>query len=222
MAPPRRVNLPVQPVLIRAALLLLAAGPAGWLAARLARREAGGADPPATALVIAAMVIAFAWVAVRGPGGWPLLVASLALAWSLVSLAAIDLAAYRLPDALTLPLMAGGLLVALLLPGRPILEHAAGAAVGWGALAGLAWAFRRWRGVDGMGLGDAKLYGAAGAWLGWGALPSVMLVACVAAFIWVALRVLRRGREAAREGIAFGVPLSLAILAVWLEGPLVV
>jgi len=145
-----------------------------------------------------------------------------ALAWSLVSLAAIDLAAYRLPDALTLPLLAGGLLVALVLPGRPILEHVAGAAVGWGALAGVAWAFRRWRGVEGMGLGDAKLFGAAGAWLGWAALPSVMLIACLAAFIWVGLRVLRRGRGAARDHIAFGVPLSLAILAIWLEGPLVV
>lgn len=222
MAPTRRVNLPAQPALIRAALLVVLAGPLGWLAARVARREAGGAEPPATRLITAAMAIAFAWVAVRGPVTWPLLGASLVLAWSLVCLATIDLAAYRLPDVLTLPLLAAGLAVAFLLPGRPVLDHLAGAAVGWGALAGLAWAFRRWRGVDGMGLGDAKLFGAGGAWLGWTALPSVMLIACAAAFLWVAFRVLRRGRAAAREGIAFGVPLSLAILAVWLEGALVV
>ena len=222
MAPTRRVNLPDPPALIRAALLVLAAGPAGWIGARLARREALAADPPATALVIAAMAMAFAWVSVRGPTAWPLLLASLALAWSLVCLAAIDLAAYRLPDAFTLPLQAGGLAVAFLLPGQPILDHLAGAAIGWGTLAGLAWAFRRWRGVAGMGLGDAKLFGAAGAWLGWAALPSVMLIACAAAFLWVALEVFRRGWGAARERIAFGAPLSLAILTVWLEGPLVV
>jgi leader peptidase (prepilin peptidase)/N-methyltransferase len=220
MAPTRRVNTPVPPVPIRAALLVLAALPAGWLAAALTRREASRAAPPA-AIVLAALAIAFAWVGARGPATWPLLIASLALAWSLVCLAAIDITVYRLPDALTLPLLAGGLGVAFLLPGRPILDHVAGAAAGWGALAALAWAFRRWRGVDGMGMGDAKLYGAAGAWLGWAALPSVMLIACAAAFLWVGARALR-GQGARRARIAFGVPLSLAILAVWLEGPLVI
>jgi len=222
MAPPRRVNLPVSPTLFRAALLILAAWPAGWLAAALARREATGGEPPATALVIVAVAVTFLWVALRGPTAWPLLVASLALAWSLACLAAIDVTAYRLPDCLTLPLLAGGLIVAFLLPGRPMLGHLVGAVVGWGALAVVAWAFRRWRGVEGMGQGDAKLFGAAGAWLGWAALPSVMLIACAAAFLWVAARILRGGRAAARQRIAFGAPLSLAILAVWLEGPLVV
>jgi leader peptidase (prepilin peptidase)/N-methyltransferase len=221
MAPPRRVNTPVPPTLVRAALLVLAAVPAGWLAAVLTRREADVAETPAL-LVVAAMVVAFAWVAVRGPTAWPLLIASLVLAWCLVCLAAIDMVAYRLPDILTLPLLAGGLVIALLLPGRPVLDHLAGAVVGWGALAALGRAFRRWRGLEGIGAGDAKLFGAAGAWLGWAALPSVMLVACVAAFLWLGVRVLRRGRGAVRERIAFGVPLTLAILAVWLQGPLVV
>jgi leader peptidase (prepilin peptidase)/N-methyltransferase len=151
-----------------------------------------------------------------------LLVASLGLAWTLVCLAAIDLTAYRLPDVLTLPLAAAGLGVALVLPGRPLPDHVAGALAGWGALAALAWAFRRWRGVEGIGMGDAKLFGAAGSWLGWAALPSVMLIACVAAFLWVGVRVLRRGPAAAREQIAFGAPLCLAILTVWLEGALAV
>lgn len=222
MAPPRRVNTSVLALTIRAALLVLAALPAGWLAAVVARRAAEAGDPPATAAVIVATALAFAWLAARGPTTGSLLFASLVLAWGLVCLAAVDLAAYRLPDALTLPLLAGGLAVSLLLPGRPVLDHLAGAAAGWGSLAAVAWGFRRWRGVDGMGPGDAKLFGAAGAWLGWAALPSVMLVACAAAFLWVGVRVLRGGRTAARERIAFGAPLSLAILAVWLEGPLVV
>ncbi|MDB5480471.1 MAG: type 4 prepilin peptidase 1, partial [Caulobacteraceae bacterium] len=183
---------------------------------------ADAGERPATAPVVAAVALAFAWGVVRGPTAWPLFAASLVLGWSLVCLAAIDLTAYRLPDLLTLPLLAAGLAVAFLLPGRPVLDHLVGAAVGWGALATLAWAFRLWRGAEGMGLGDAKLFGAAGAWLGWTALPSVMLVACAAAFLWVGLRVLRRGLAAGREPIAFGVPLSLAILAVWLEGPLMV
>jgi leader peptidase (prepilin peptidase) / N-methyltransferase len=169
-----------------------------------------------------AVAAAFAWTAARGPGAWPLFIASLALAWTLVCLAAVDLAVYRLPDVLTLSLLAVGLAAACLLPGRPLADHVIGAVGGWGALAALSWAFRRWRGVEGMGPGDAKLFGAAGAWLGWAALPSVMLLACVAAFLLVGVRVLRRGGAAARERIAFGAPLCLAILAVWLEGPLAV
>jgi leader peptidase (prepilin peptidase)/N-methyltransferase len=226
MAPTRRVNTTASPHLIRAAFLILAAAPAGVVAARLARGEASETEawsrPSATAMTIAVMSVAFAWTAIRGPTTWPLLAASLGLAGSLVCLAAIDLAVYRLPDFLTLPLLAAGLIVSVLLPGRPVMDHAIGAIAGWGVLAWLAWAFRRWRGVEGMGLGDAKLFGAAGAWLGWEALPSVMLIACAAAFLWVGLKVVRRGFAAAHERIAFGAPLCLAILAVWLEGPLVV
>jgi leader peptidase (prepilin peptidase)/N-methyltransferase len=224
MAPTRRVNTSVPYPLVHVAPALLAAAPAGGLAAALIRREAGGdgEDRPATALIIAATVIAFAWAATRGPTSWPLTVASLGLAWSLICLAAVDLAVYRLPDSLTLPLLAIGLAVAFLLPGRPWLSHLVGAVAGWSVLAALSWGFRRWRGVDGMGPGDAKLFGAAGAWLGWEALPSVMLIACGAAFLMVGAGLLRHGRAALQERIAFGAPLCLAILAVWLEGPLVV
>jgi len=225
MAPTRRVNTSVPYPLVRVALVLLAAVPAGVLAAALTRREAGeggGGDRPATALVVATVAVAFAWAAVRGPTTWPLTIASLGLAWCLVCLAAIDLAVYRLPDSLSLPLLAVGLVVTLFLPGRPVLTHLAGAAAGWGVLAGLSWAFRRWRGVEGIGPGDAKLLGAAGAWLGWEVLPSVLLIACGAAFLMVGVGLLRHGRAALHERIAFGAPLCLAILAVWLEGPLIV
>jgi leader peptidase (prepilin peptidase)/N-methyltransferase len=211
--------------LIRAALLLLAAAPAGWLASTVIGREANADDvgePPGAAPVIATLALAFAWTAARGPTAWPLLIASLGLAWALVCLAAVDLAVYRLPNLLTGPLLAAGVGVSLLLPGRPLADHVAGAIAGWGALAAIGWAFRRWRGVDGMGGGDAKLFGAAGAWLGWAALPSVMLLASIAAFALVGARILRRGGAAARERIPFGAPLCLAILAVWLEGPLAV
>ena len=41
--------------------------------------------------------------------------------------------------------------------------------------------FRAVRGIEGLGLGDAKLLAAAGAWVGLAALPSVILLAAVAA-----------------------------------------
>lgn len=161
----------------------------------------------------------FLWTALSAPP-WPILAATLGLGWSLVCLAAIDLTSFRLPDAFTLPLLAAGLAIAALLPGRPILDHLAGAAAGWSILAALARIYRWWRGVEGIGLGDAKLLAAAGAWLGWRPLPSVVLIACAAAFVWVAFQVLARGRQAFAQRLAFGAPLCLAIWIVWLYGAL--
>ncbi|HEY5072435.1 MAG TPA: A24 family peptidase [Caulobacteraceae bacterium] len=198
---------------------LFAAVPSGWAAARVARRCAEDATPPSTALVMLATVAVFAWAALTVSENWVLAV-SLALGWTLVCLTAVDLVCLRLPDPLTLPLIAAGLAVSLALPGRPILDHLAGAAAGYAVLAALAWAFRWFRGVEGVGLGDAKLLAAAGAWLGWRLLPSVLLIACVAAFVWIAVSVVLRGWGVARGPIAFGAPLCLAFWVVWLGGPL--
>ncbi|MBV9508999.1 MAG: prepilin peptidase, partial [Caulobacteraceae bacterium] len=78
----------------------------------------------------ASMATAFLWAALATPPNL-ILVASLGLAWSLVTLAAIDLACFRLPDKLTFPLIAAGLGLVYLLPGRPLLDHLIGAAGGW-------------------------------------------------------------------------------------------
>jgi leader peptidase (prepilin peptidase)/N-methyltransferase len=202
--------------------LAAAALPCGWLAARLGRAYAGPSAPPRAPVILAmilAMILAFAWSAVDGPPGWPRL-ASLGLAWTLICLAAIDLEAFRLPDPLTLPLLAAGLAVSVALPGRPWVDHLAGAALGWAALWLIAAGYRRLRAAEGLGLGDAKLLGAGGAWLGWAALPSVLLLACAVAFAWVGVGVLRGGSASLRARIAFGPPLCLAIWIVWMRGPL--
>lgn len=205
------------------ASLILAFGvagvPAGWLAARLAAgyAEQGAAWP--VPLHMTLMAAAWGWAAVVVGEPW-LATASAGLAFALVCLAAIDLACFRLPDRLTLPLLAAGLLVSAFLPDRPWLDHLAGAAVGYLALAVLAWSYERWRGIEGLGLGDAKLLGAAGAWLGWRALPSVLLLASAIALAWVAVRWAGGARDLRRLRIAFGAPLALAIWIVWLYGPL--
>jgi len=198
---------------------VFAAIPAAWLAARLTRQYAAAGGGPPVATIAGGLAVIFAWAALTTPSSL-VLAASLALGWTLACLAMIDLICFRLPDVLTLPLLAAGLAVAALLPGRPILDHLAAAAAGWAALAALAWTFRRWRGVDGLGLGDAKLLGAAGAWLGWRPLPSVLIIACAAAFVWVAVQAASRGRVALTDRLAFGAPLCLAIWVVWLHGPL--
>lgn len=196
---------------------LLSAVPAGWVATRAARAFVAGAVTPA--VVIGVMFAAFGWAVAVMPPDWRL-VAALGLGWMLTCLATIDVLAFRLPDALTLPLLAAGLVVSLGLPGAPILDHMIGALAGWGLLAGVGWIYLQWRGVDGVGLGDAKLLGAAGAWLGWTALPSVLLIACGASFVWIAVVLAMHGRIGLSTRIAFGAPLCLGFWTVWLHGPL--
>lgn len=140
------------------------------------------------------------------------------LGWWLLALALIDLRSWLAPDALTLPLILMGLAVAVageqgLLQGWPVTagEAALGAAVGYGAFAALAWAYRKLRGREGMGLGDAKLLAAAGAWLGPALLPLVVTVAAGTGLV-LALLAFRPLR--ADTAIPFATTLALAFWVV--------
>jgi leader peptidase (prepilin peptidase)/N-methyltransferase len=202
----------------------LAGGAAcGWLGALAARRLAeGGVESgsrPSTAMS-GGCALLFAWAWAVTPLG-PVLAASLLLGWSLMVLAAVDVAVLRLPDLITLPLTAVGLLLAWWLPAADgWADHLAGSVAGYGFLALFAWGFRRLRGVEGLGLGDAKLMAAAGAWLGWQALPSVLVIGCLGGLVWwLVARIIARGGERDPR-IPFGAPLCAAIWLVWLYGPL--
>lgn len=199
----------------------LAAAPlAGWGAA-WAVRAYGGATGVSRRLELGlagVCAILFAWAWAVTPHGL-VLVASLALAAALIALAAIDVAVLRLPDPLTLPLAAAGLALAWKLPaGDGLNAHLIGALAGYSVLALIAWGFRRLRGRDGIGMGDAKLMAAAGAWLGWSALPTVLVLGCMGGLLWwLAARRLDPERDPL---IPFGAPLCAAIWIVWLHGPL--
>ena len=161
-------------------------------------------------MIAAGLVLTGCAAARPGELGW-----SLALGWTLAVLASVDLAVFRLPDRLTLPLMGVGLTRAAL-QGDDLVGHVAGLGLGYAAIAATGWAFERLRGRRGIGLGDAKLFAAAGAWLGWAALPSVMLIGCAVGVAWFAVAALQGGREALRAPIPFGVPLCCGLWAVWL------
>jgi len=195
----------------------LLAVPAGWVAFIIVKRESGAGRHLSLALMIASVGVAI-WAALVVPPTW-LLLAALMLGWTLCMLSAIDLLTYRLPDILTWPLLVAGLLLCFWLPDHDPVGHAAGAAAGFLILYAIAAVYRRIRSREGLGLGDAKLAGAAGAWLGWQALPSVMLIACALALAWIGASVMSRGRAAALEHIAFGLPLCIAFWLVWLYGP---
>ena len=195
-----------------AGVLGAGAGALAWCVLRCFAPETGR---PALAAMTAAAAAAFIWSALALPTDWTL-AAAVALAWFLICLTAVDLAVFRLPDVLTLPLICIGLATAFIPPGAPMIERLVGAAAGYVSLRVLALVWRRWRGVEGIGAGDAKLLAAAGAWLGWRPLPTVVLVACAAAFAFAGVRLMIRGRETLKEPIAFGAPLSLSLFLVWL------
>lgn len=140
------------------------------------------------------------------------------LGWTLLALAWIDWQQFRLPDALTLPLAGLGLLATAVQMPDQLGSSVVGVIAGYGALRLVDWGYRRLRGRDGLGQGDAKLLAAGGAWLGWEALPSVVLLAAVLGLA-LALILSRRGAGLRRDMmLPFGPPLALAIWAAWLAG----
>ena len=140
------------------------------------------------------------------------------LGWTLLALGWIDWCWMLLPDALTLPLLVAGLLLTLLWQPEAITLHAAGAAIGYLGLRGVAWCYRVARGREGIGAGDAKLLGAAGAWLGVAPLPAIVLLAGLLGLAAVALLAVSDRRLQATTALPFGPYLAIAFWLVWLHG----
>lgn len=137
----------------------------------------------------------------------------------LVALSCIDLQCFRLPDALTIPLIALGLIFTAVFEWDDLWLRVAAAGLGYAALYLVAAAYLRTRGQPGLGLGDAKLFAATGAWLGIEGLPSVLLIASLMALTWASGAQLRGQPVTATTRIAFGPFLAFATWIVWLYGP---
>lgn len=185
-----------------------------WAASRLARPF----PSDWLAVIVFLETLLVLWTVSLGEPFWTM-TASVVLSACLLTLAAVDVASLRLPNLLTVPLVFLGLATAMQ-EKTGLLGHLAGALVGWMVIAALAQGFRRLRGREGIGMGDAKLLAAAGAWCGWQALPSTLLLACILAFAWLGLRLLRPGRgNPMRDPLPFGAPLAMAFWMVRLYGP---
>jgi leader peptidase (prepilin peptidase)/N-methyltransferase len=152
-----------------------------------------------------------------GLGFW----ASCVLGWMLLALAVLDLRYFLLPDFLTLPLILAGLLVHAGLDGQSLTEYGLGAAAGYVFVRLLRFAYRKWRGREGMGLGDAKLLAAAGAWVSWGGLPSVLVLASLSALGVLLVQSWLGKRLDPAQPVPFGAFLCAGLWIVWLYGPLI-
>jgi leader peptidase (prepilin peptidase)/N-methyltransferase len=136
-----------------------------------------------------------------------------------VVLAWIDLDQGFLPDVLLLALAALGVALAAVTPemGSGWQDRALAAAIGGGALYGLRWIWRRWRGVEAVGLGDVKLFGVIGLWVGVTDLPIVVTVGA-AVTLAGALSV---GKIDRAQAVPLGPGMLAALIAValWRAAP---
>jgi leader peptidase (prepilin peptidase) / N-methyltransferase len=146
----------------------------------------------------------------------PLLIVRLAFAATLIVLAFIDLDHRILPNRITLPGIAIGLVLSVWLP--PGWRDALiGVAVGGGVLWAIGEAYFRLRGVDGMGMGDVKMLGMVGAFLGWKAVVLTLVLASFSG-AFVGLAMLRLRQNAMKYALPFGTFIAAGALVASLVG----
>jgi leader peptidase (prepilin peptidase)/N-methyltransferase len=166
-----------------------------------------------TAALFVACVEAFgvSWQGVTAAG----------FAAAMVALAGIDLEHFLLPDVITLPGIAIGLLIALFADWIHPREALLGALLGGGALWLLAQAWVVLRHEEGMGLGDVKMLALIGAFLGWhGVIVTVFLGSLAGAIFGLTLIAL--GRLDLGSRLPFGVFLAGGALVALFAGPFLV
>lgn len=135
----------------------------------------------------------------------------------LVAASATDIRHMRIPDRVTLPLLAAGLFWAW--AGGTFWAALTGAVLGGSVFWAVAAAYRRLRGRTGLGLGDAKLMAAGGAWVGWQGLAAVAAIAAGAGLAWILLAALISGeRDRLQRPVPFGPFLALGIFLRALAG----
>lgn len=149
------------------------------------------------------------------------------LGWVLLTLSAIDIRHYFLPDHMTLPLIFLGLGFNGFYFPESLIHALAGAVAGYVLFALIRSLYLRLKAIEALGLGDAKLLAAAGAWLGWQGLPSVILLASVTGLL-ASVLIFALGRKSnpdmgslPRMKLPFGPFLALGLWLSWLYGPFV-
>ena len=130
---------------------------------------------------------------------------------ALLYLAYVDWRTFRLPNAITFPLIIFGIsfnwISDLRFASLPF--AALGAILGYGSLWALNIGYRLLKHRNGIGMGDAKLLAALGAWLGWSALPSILLTASIAGIVGGIAWLWWRGHQL-QQAFPFGPFLVIA------------
>jgi leader peptidase (prepilin peptidase)/N-methyltransferase len=142
------------------------------------------------------------------------------LAWQLVLLCLLDAEHLWLPRAATLPLVASGVAISAMAGVEAATHSLIGATVGFVSLAAIAAAYRRLRGREGLGGGDAYMLAGSGAWVGWIGIPTTLLWASLAGLSLVVAGLAVGRPIRADQRLPFGVFLAAGTWLTWLYGPL--
>jgi leader peptidase (prepilin peptidase)/N-methyltransferase len=134
----------------------------------------------------------------------------------LIALLWIDLEFQLLPDVLTFPGTLIGVAAALQWPDGA--RHALwGVVLGSGLLWAMAWGYRKFRGIEGMGGGDIKLAAMFGVVLGWKLTLVALFLAALVGSLWGGYLILSR-RGGGQTPIPFGTLLAPAAMVSFLWG----
>jgi leader peptidase (prepilin peptidase) / N-methyltransferase len=141
---------------------------------------------------------------------------SASLGWMLLLIGALDLVHRWLPDRLTMMLALLGFSFAAVQGGAALGQAAIALVAGYGSLEIVRQIYRRWRGREGLGGGDPKLFGALGVWLGWSVLPHLLLAAALVGICVVAWLTLRGQPIENTLKLPLGTYLCFAAWPIWL------
>jgi leader peptidase (prepilin peptidase) / N-methyltransferase len=149
--------------------------------------------------------------------GWSaLLVPRLLFACAMVVLFAIDLEHQLLPNVITLPGIAIGLISSAVLP-PGIVDAIIGVLVGGGVLWLIGEAYFRYSGEEGMGGGDVKMLAMIGAFLGWKLVLVTLVLSSVAGSL-IGVLVIAVKRGGMKYALPYGTFLALGALIASLVG----
>jgi len=179
-------------------------------------RQCGTTISPRYVIVEMVTPIAFVLQGMAFPTDLPMLGARLVLTALLVILFVTDLETERLPNVLTLPGIAAGLLFSVFLP-PGVLDSLLGVALGGGVLLLIRWGWKRATGVEGMGLGDVKMLAMIGAFLGWRLVIIVLFLSSIAGAV-LGLVLIAAQRRSMQTRLPFGTFLAVAAYAASLGG----
>ena len=139
---------------------------------------------------------------------------ALVLTWSLIALTFIDFDYLLLPDRITLPLAALGLVI------NSFSIFSSATLAIWGYIIGflclwvIYYVFKLLTGKEGMGYGDFKLLAALGAWMGPMMLPLIVLLSSILGVMIGLILIKKRGQN---QPFAFGPYIAIAgwIALLW-------
>ena len=140
------------------------------------------------------------------------------LSLSFIIIFFIDLKHFIIPNEITFSMMALGFLKSFdpnlnsLFPNY--INSLIGGLLGYGIIWSIIYFYKQVRKKEGMGLGDAKLFGVIGFWFGWIAIPFVIFMSSIIALLSVVPSLLKNSRTMSSQ-IPFG-PYIIAGTLIYL------